>query len=219
MASLPLTANFATLLPDDQVSTGAALPPGITIGCDGDAGVSLALAVAAGPSQRGSWVAVAGFADIGVVAAIEHGLALQRLVAVPSPGTGQWADVMAAMIDGFDLIIVGSGVRQLGASNARRLQARAQAKGASMVIAAGHTGFGFDMQLTGTSTWHGLGNGHGVAQQRDVRAQLHGRRVPRARCDILHFPVVAPVVLAPVVAVPVVALPAPTRPIEVAVAS
>ena len=58
--TLAVLPAFESLLPN------ASLQRGSVVACTGSGAVSLALALAAGPSQQGAWVAVAGFPDIGV---------------------------------------------------------------------------------------------------------------------------------------------------------
>ena len=199
--TLPLLPAFAELVPQGVVQRGS------VVGCAGAAAVSLALAIAAGPSAEGAWVGVVGLPMVGVAAAVELGIAPERLVLVAEPGgragelpgerftDAQWADVLAAMIDGFDVVVVGPGAQQVRAATARRLVARLQARGALLVTTgAGETGaapevFGADLRFdTTAATWQGLGAGHGVAQARCAGVQLSGRRVPRPRHAELWLP-------------------------------
>lgn len=171
--TMPLLAAFDELLPQAAVQRGS------VVECDGAAAVSLALALAAGPSQAGAWVGVAGLAEVSVAAAVELGLAPERLVMVAEPAQrfddAQWADVLAAMIDGFDVLLLGPGVHGVRAGTARRLSARLQQRGAVMFTVAGVGGapgpFGADLRFVATDTaWQGLGEGHGVARGRRQRA-------------------------------------------------
>ena len=182
--TLPVDPCLAGLLP--------ALQRGSTIACGGRAGVSLALAIAAAPSREGAWVGVAGLPELGIRAAADMGVALQRLVMVT--GDPPWVDVLAAMIDGFDVILVGHqlaqgvGRRQLGAGAVRRLQARAQSRGVVM-LTVGVPALGADLQLSADDDqWVGLGLGHGVATGRRVRVELGGRRMPRSRRATMWLP-------------------------------
>ncbi len=72
---------------------------------------SLALALAAAASAAGSWCAAVGRPALGLVAAAELGLVLDRfpLVPVPDPSAGArpggWAWVVATLLDAVDLVI------------------------------------------------------------------------------------------------------------------
>ncbi len=158
---------------------------GAVIAATGAAAHSLAIALAAGPMQAGAWAAVVGLPTLGLRAAAELGLALDRLVAVPHPQSVA-AEVLAAMIDGFDVLLVGPQLR-LNAAAARRLQARAQSRGVLSVLVDNNV-FGADMRLTATTTWVGLGKGHGVAQARRAQVELSGRRVHRPRRSVMWLP-------------------------------
>jgi hypothetical protein len=180
--TLPVHESLFELLP--------ALQRGSTIACGGRAGVSLALALAATPSRDGAWVGVAGLPDLGICAAADMGLALERLVMVA--GDPPWVDVLAAMIDGFDVILVGHRVCQqssrLSGGAVRRLQARMQSRGVVM-LTVGAPAFSADLQLTADDDqWVGLGNGYGVATGRRVLVEVGGRRIPRPRRSTMWLP-------------------------------
>jgi hypothetical protein len=176
--TLPVHDALVELLP--------ALQRGSTIACGGRAAVSLALALAAAPSRDGAWVGVAGLPELGVRAAADMGLALERLVMVA--GDPPWVDVLAAMIDGFDVILVGQRVGRLANGAVRRLQARAQSRGVVM-LTVGVPALGADLQLTtDDARWIGLGDGHGVATGRRVLVELGGRRMPRSRRATMWLP-------------------------------
>jgi len=189
--TLAVLPAFEPLLP------GAVLQRGSVVACEGSAAASLALALAAKPSQEGAWVAVAGFPDIGLAAAAEIGVVLARLVMVTEPtanptasfNDATWADVLAAMIDGFDVLLLGPGTLRVRTNTARRLVARAQARGAVIITVGANAAFAGDLRFEVTQTsWQGLGDGHGVAHGRCARVQLTGRRVPRPRNTELWLP-------------------------------
>lgn len=204
--TLPVLPALAGLLPM------GALQRGSIVACQGVAGVSLALSLAAGASQEGAWVGVAGLPALGVAAAVELGVAPQRLVLVAEPvqgpalhfGDERWAEVLAAMIDGFDVVVLGAAAQQVRPAIARRLVARLQARGAvalavgAMVAAtvgadaaeaADQGVFPADLTLaTDTVSWYGLGNGHGVARGRRAEVQAGGRRMHRPRRARLWLP-------------------------------
>jgi len=185
--TLSVLPVFSQLLPNAVVQRGS------VVSCTGSAAVSLALALAAGPSAEGAWVSVVGLPSMGVAAAVELGVVPERLVMVAEPAQrfddAQWADVLATMIDGFDLVVVGPGARQVRAGTARRLLARLQARGAVMVSVGSTEPFGADLHFQAIRTvWQGLGDGHGVAHARRAHVQLDGRRVPRMRQAELWLP-------------------------------
>jgi hypothetical protein len=184
--TLPVHESLIELLP--------ALQRGSTVACGGRAAVSVALALAAAPSCEGAWVGVAGLPELGIRAAADMGVALERLVMVT--GDPPWVDVLAAMIDGFDVILigpvvgksVGNGIGKLGSGAVRRLQARAQSRGVVM-LTVGVPALGADLQLTADDDqWIGLGNGHGVATRRRVLVEVGGRRMPRPRRATMWLP-------------------------------
>ena len=76
--TLPVHDALIELLPS--------LQRGSTIACSGRAAVSLALALAAAPSREGAWVGIVGLPELGVRAAADMGLALERLVMVAGDG-------------------------------------------------------------------------------------------------------------------------------------
>jgi hypothetical protein len=176
--TLPVHQSLIELLPS--------LQRGSTVACNGRAAVSLAMALATEPSRQGAWVGVAGLAEFGVRAAADMGIALERLVMVT--GDPLWVDVLAAMIDGFDVVVIGQRVGRLGAGAVRRLQARVQSRGA-VLLTVGVPSLGADLQLTAEGDrWVGLGAGHGVATGRHVALELAGRRMPRPRRASMWLP-------------------------------
>jgi hypothetical protein len=174
---LPVLPAFAPLVP------GAGLRQGMTVAVGAAPGVagatSLALALAAGPAQAGSWVAVVGLGSLGLVAAADAGLALDRLVLVADPGRDRagWASVVAALVDGFDVVLLDAGAGRLGAANARRLVSRVRERGSVLIAVGGDLpGERSPLRLTVTAaSWDGLGSGWGHLQGRRVTVEAGGR--------------------------------------------
>jgi hypothetical protein len=187
VAATQVAASERTLpVHDALIELLPSLQRGSTIACNGRAAVSLALALAVGPSRDGAWVGIAGLPELGVRAAADMGLALERVVMVA--GDPPWVDVLAAMIDGFDVILVGRRVGRLASGAVRRLQARAQSRGVVM-LTIGVPALSADLQLTtDDGQWVGLGDGHGVATGRRVLVELGGRRMPRPRRATMWLP-------------------------------
>jgi len=190
-----------TVLPElAEVLPNGALQRGSVVACGGLAGVALTLALAAGASQQGAWVGVAGLPGLVAAAAVEIGVAPERLVLVNERGRAPgerfgdhtWGEVVAAMIDGFDVVVLGPAATEaLRPGTARRLTARLAARGAVLLLAgaAGAGGFVADLMVTADhGCWFGLGDGHGVARGRRATVQVAGRRMPRPRAAELWLP-------------------------------
>ena len=127
---LPVLPALEALLPGAGLRRGTTVAVGAAPGVAG--ATSLALALAAGASQAGSWVAAVGLGSLGLVAAAELGVALERLVMVAEPGRDRegWASVMGALVDGFDIVLVAA-LGRLRPADARRLVARVRERGRS----------------------------------------------------------------------------------------
>lgn len=182
--TLPVSPLLDAILPS--------LQRGSTIACTGPASVGIAMVLAGAASQAGSWIVVAGQPTLGVQATADAGINLGRLVAVPGgsiPPQG-WAEILAAMVDGFDVVILGSALSGLRTSVGRRIQARAQARGVVLVTIGRHPSIGSDVQIdTGPARWSGIGEGFGVALARQFEVEVRGRRIPRPRQACLQWPV------------------------------
>src|SRR5918993_940204 len=76
---LPVVPALQPLLPGGGLRRGT--PVAVT------RSAALALALVAGASAAGSWVAAVGLPDLGILAAAETGIALERLALVPTPGS------------------------------------------------------------------------------------------------------------------------------------
>jgi hypothetical protein len=98
------------------------------------------------------------------------------LVADPGRERAGWASVVAALVDGFDVVLVAAEGR-LRAADARRLVARVRERGAVLVAVGGELpGERSALRLTVTSSrWEGLGGGWGYLQGRRVTVEAGGR--------------------------------------------
>jgi hypothetical protein len=135
---------------------------------------TLALRLVAGASQAGSWCAAVGLPSLGVVAAAEAGLVLERLALVPHPGEpSQWGTIVAALLDALDVVLVRPPAR-VRVADSRRLLARARERG-SVLVALGKWD-GADVRLSVASqSWEGVGLGHGHLQSRTLDVVATGR--------------------------------------------
>jgi hypothetical protein len=192
---LPVPDELARLLPWGGLRRGS------TVSVRGS--MSLLCALLATATAGGSWAAVVGVPDLGLLAAAEFGVAVHRLVLVPRPGE-EFPSVVAALLDGVDLVAAappgdaersGAVARAGGAGRAgqaggggrppaagegleprvaRRLSARARQRG-SVLLPLGHWP-GADAELScADGRWSGLGHGHGYLRQREVLVLCRGR--------------------------------------------
>lgn len=161
---LPVPAALAGLLP------AGALARGSTVVVAGS--TSLALALLSQTSAAGSWVALVGLPGVGVLAAHQLGLDLDRVVLVPAPGP-DGPTVVAALLDGVDVVVVGPQVA-LGDGDRRRLSARARERSAVLLPTTPWPGA--HVVLTAEiSHWEGLGRGYGRLRSRRLTVQRSGR--------------------------------------------
>jgi hypothetical protein len=169
--ALPVPEELSGLLPEG-------LRRGSTVGVTGPGATSLALATVAAASAAGSWVVAVGVEDLGLAAAAELGVALERLAVVAPPPSDAWGAVVAALVGSVDLVLVAPQERVRGA-DLRRLEARSRERGSVLV----HLGdparwpAAHDLVLTLRSPrWLGVGEGHGRLAAREVVVEATGRR-------------------------------------------
>ena len=180
---LPVPEAFESLVP-------GGLRRGTVVSTGGRAATSLALALVGEASARGSWVAAVGLPGLGLVAAKELGLDLDRVAVVSPPSAGRWATVVAALVDGVDVVLTRS-PRRSRPQEARRLSARVKERGAVVVLVSSPRWHeGPDLRLTGIDVvWEGLGEGHGHLRARRVSVERTGRReLARTRRAELWLP-------------------------------
>ncbi|WP_311445746.1 hypothetical protein, partial [Frankia nepalensis] len=161
---LPVPTALAGLLPQ------RGLPRGATVAVEGSA--ALLLAVLAEPSRAGAWCAVVGCPALGLLAAAEAGIALERLVLVPNPGQ-RWPVVVAALVDALELVAVCP--PDSSGHTARRLAARARERGC-LLLPVGAGWDGADLRLAVEERYfHGLGEGHGHLRGIRLLVRVSGR--------------------------------------------
>ena len=169
---LPVLPARAGLVPGGGLRRGATVSVRSSVG----GAPSLAMAGAAEASQHGSWVAGVGLPSLGLVAADELGVALERLVLVAAPERDAWGGVVAALVDGFDLVVLHAGATGVRPADARRLVARARERGAVLLQLGAGWPEAADVQLeVARARWEGLDHGHGRLLARKVRVAGGGR--------------------------------------------
>ncbi len=165
--SLPLTPALAGLFPAGGLRRGS------TVSIAGS--TSLVLALLAEATRAGSWAAVAGLPDLGLAAAAELGVDLDRIALVPRPGAEVVA-VLSALVDGFDLVVVGPAVaRGVQPQVARRLAGRVRNRGAVLLAAGPWPSVDLELRVS-RRHWRGATtDGHGHLRARDITATSQGR--------------------------------------------
>ena len=161
----PTSDDLVPVLPALRpVIPGGGLRPGwvVSVGASGAAAArgaaSLGLALIAGAAGHGGWCAAVGLPDLGVVAAAGMGAEPERLLLVDDPGQ-RWPDVVAALIDAVDLVLVRPPARP-SPTLTRRLAAVAR-RGRCVLVADGDWS-GAQLRLgVAAAEWTGPGAGHG----------------------------------------------------------
>jgi hypothetical protein len=148
-----------------------------------DASSSLLWSLLAGPTREGVWCAVVGIPDVGVAAAEDMGVNLDRLILIPRPHQ-QWLSVVSALIDVVGIVALGSqplpSDRMLST-----LSGRLRERGSTLLVRS-------DWPRTegriavGDHAWYGLGAGHGILHEHRVRITLTPRLGNTTReCTVL----------------------------------
>ncbi len=194
--TLPVLPPLEALVPG-----GGGLRRGSVVVVAGQGATSMAMAVLAGASRAGSWTVAVGVPTLGLAAAAELGLDLERLVLVAPPPANQWSTVVAALVDAFELVLTRPTTR-VRPGDARRLEARVRERGGVLCHLPG-PGSGLardrawpsapDLCLTVTTTeWRGVEPGPvgaGRLRSRRVVVEVTGRReASRPRTAELWLP-------------------------------
>jgi hypothetical protein len=173
---LPVRSDLQPLLPFGGLRRGSTV--GVAHG--GSAGaMSLMLALIAEASAVGSWCAIVGAPHVGLVAAAELGVVLERTALIPYPGAAL-DRVVGTLLDGFDIVVAAIPAAGLPASLRGGWTARARRSGGVLIPwcdkPGGRSWEGADLVLsTRRSVWHGLGQGVGRLRARELTVAASGR--------------------------------------------
>jgi len=160
---LPVARPLAGLLPSGALDRGSTVVVG--------GSTALVLALLAEASRSGSWIGLVGLPRVGVLAAHQLGLDLDRVVLVPAPGP-DGPTVVAALLDGVDVVVVGEAA--LTDADRRRLSARARERGAVLLSTTFWPGAHVVLTVE-ASHWDGLGRGNGRLRDRRLTVRGGGR--------------------------------------------
>ena len=143
---------------------------------------SLVLAMLAHACAGGAWAAVVGQPTVGLLAAAQAGVSLDRLAVVPRPGL-EAPTVVAALLDGVDVVVVGPEVALTDADR-RRLSARARDRGSVLLSTVDWPGAGVGAHGR-AGRWTGIGRGRGAAAHaRDPAWRAPAGAAPRCRASL-----------------------------------
>ena len=171
--TLPLASSLAYALP-------GGLRRGQVVAVEGS--TSLVLALVAEASKEGSWTAMIGMPQVGVVAAARRGIELARLALIPHPGA-QAPAVAGACVDGMDVVVLGPRLA-LADSDRRRLLARARERGSVLISAGSWAGAHVTLTVE-DSRWSGLGAGDGRLRERQLNVLIGSRVSGQSRQVLL----------------------------------
>lgn len=160
---LPVAAELTAVLPGLRRGSTVAVRAGAS---------SLVLALLAGVSGGGGWSAVVGMPRLSGLAAAAAGVDLSRLALVPHPGP-DWPVVVAALLDGVDLVVVAP-PGPVAPRLAARLAARARLRGNVLMPYGQWEGADLTLSVE-ADVWHGLGVGRGRLRWRESTVRAWGR--------------------------------------------
>jgi hypothetical protein len=175
---LPVPPPLADLLPDGLRRGATTTVLGST---------SLALGVLAHACASGAWAVAVGHPRLGLLAAAQAGVDLARFALVPDPGPDA-ATVLAALVDGIDVVLVGPDA-PLADADRRRLSARARERGAALVTTVAWPGAHVVLEA-GAARWSGVGAGDGRLRTCALTVRRTGRgsaAVPTSADVVLPF--------------------------------
>lgn len=132
---------------------------------------TLLLSLLAAPP--GAWSAVVGVPDLGVLAAGELGVDLDRLALIPDPGPDP-LQVISVLADGVDLIAAVPPA-DLPPARLRVLTGRLRQRGAVLLVLGRWPGADLTMTVRDVR-WSGMGQGHGRLRDREIDVEVGGRR-------------------------------------------
>jgi hypothetical protein len=169
---LAVPGPLGDLLPGGGLQRGTVVA---VEGSRGAGGASLVLALLTAATAVGEWAAVIDAGEsFGALAAAEAGVALERLAVVRGGDPGRFGQIVATLLEGMT-VVAATVPRQMRATEARRLVARAREQGSVLVAAGGWPGEAALRLRAEGSAWSGLGRGEGLLGARTLRVTVTGR--------------------------------------------
>ena len=169
--TLPVAEALQSIVPSGRMQRGS------TLAVHGVGATSFALAMAGEAVRDGSFLAVVAPPSFGLAACLDFDIPLRRVVQFVLRDDKNWAQAVAAIVEGFDVVLLADR-RRVRPAQARQLTARNRERGSVLVRVGGPAwpdaaDVRFDVRAP---TWSGLGQGHGHLVARQVDVQVAGRR-------------------------------------------
>ena len=176
---LPVPEVFHELL------RGRGLQRGWTLRVEGAASArAMTWALLGGVTTAGGWIASVDVPGVGLAAAQEVGVAIERVLVVNTPDPPAWSASIGALIGSVDVIVFGEPQHRVVPTEFRRMSSRARERGSVLVELASTTGSKRGSQLQYDLTfdvhpvgWRGIGAGYGRLQGRILEVEASGRRI------------------------------------------
>jgi hypothetical protein len=138
---------------------------------------SLALQMLAAAMPAGGWGAIVGLADVGVEAAADAGVPVDRVVLVPQPGEA-WASAVAGFAEVLPVVLAARPAR-LAPAEAARLAARVRGADGCLLVLGDWPQPASRIRTLGAS-WGGADDGLGRIRTARLEVEVSaGDRVPR----------------------------------------
>lgn len=167
---------LATVLPQGGLPRG-----GVVSLAGGTGSTSLLLSLLAAP--EGTWSALVGLPGVGLAAAAEFGVDLDRTVVIPDPGPDV-LQVLSVLADGVDLLVVGAPTQGFTApARLRVLTGRLRQRGATLLVVGAWPGADLVLR-TRVTGWAGIADGHGRLRDRSLEISVGGRRAATSRRSV-----------------------------------
>ena len=121
---------------------------------------SLALACLGAAMPRGAWGAIVGMPDLGIEAARDLGVPIERVALVPRPGAA-WLDVVASLAEAMPVVLAAPpGHGRVSPADAARIAARLR-QASSTLLVTGPWPNAATVMRSVRAEWQGLDDGDG----------------------------------------------------------
>lgn len=118
----------------------------------------LALVCMGAAMPAGAWGAIVGLPDLGIEAARDLGVPIERVALVPHPGRA-WLDVVASLAEAMPVVLAAAPAR-VSAGEAARLAARLRQASSTLLVDGPWPGAATTVRGV-RAEWHGLADGDG----------------------------------------------------------